>query len=275
MVTLTLPHEAEEGRAEELLDLAWRRLRRHARRGHWSRSSLAAREWTPGRDGRGHPHLHVVVVASYVAYADVRASWRDAALAVGAQEPRGRGIDVQVRSGAAAADAAARYMAKEAASAAADYVGGGKSKKVLLLGVRDWARLAAWMAGRRLYLASRGWWRAAPPTCSCCDQRFAWATPKDSLWLAVGGDAARWSGRAPRIEYDPLSGWCRVGSDVDDAGESSSVDSIHGTMSMVPGAYPMGDSRLTEPISKKDLDMDIMREDAHLARVKWKRSVTG
>jgi hypothetical protein len=205
MVTLTIPHEREEGAAERLLDLAWRRLRRHAARGHWSRSCLAVREWTPGRDGRGHPHLHVVVVSSWVDYSHVRATWREAALAVGAGEPSGYGTDVQVSRGRNPAKTAAKYVAKYLAAAPSLY------------SVRDWARLAAWMQGRRLLLVSRGWWRADKPRCACCDQRFLWCARRDGAWLAVGGNINphrhRWL-----VAHDPLSGWCRMQLDNDNRG---------------------------------------------------------
>lgn len=206
LVTLTLPHEAEEGRAERLLDLAWRRLRRHAGRGHWSRSCLAVREWTPGRDGRGHPHLHVVVVATWLDYHHVRTTWRRAALEVGAGEPRGRGgVDITSRQGEKAAKNAARYVAK--------YLTDSPS----LCSVRDWARLTSWLAGRRLLLASRGWWRAEPPRCPCCEQRFAWCSSVEAAWVAVGGDPNRWA-HPHRLEYDPLTGWCRMAFDPDNPG---------------------------------------------------------
>lgn len=208
MVTLTVPHEDEPGAAERLLDRAWRQLRRHAGRGHWSRSCLAVREWTPGRDGRGHPHMHVIVVARWLDYGHVRATWRRAALEVGAGEPRGRGgVDITRNSGGR----------KKAAKNAANYVAKYLTAAPDLNSVSDWARLAAWMAGRRLVLASRGWWRAAPPHCPCCEQRYLFCSRVDGAWLAVGGSENPWAHRSV-VEYDPLSGWCRMRFDAENPG---------------------------------------------------------
>lgn len=223
MITLTIPHEDEPGRAERLLDKAWRQMRRHAGRKHWTRSCLAVREWTPGRDGRGHPHLHVVVVAQWLDYGHVRASWRRAALDVGAGEPRGRGgIDITRNSGGR----------KKAAKNAANYVAKYLTDAPGLYSVADWARLAAWMAGRRLVLTSRGWWRDEPPRCPCCEQRFVFCNRVDGAWLAVGGQPNPWAHRSV-VEYDPLSGWCRMRFDAENPGREPEHD--YGATSIAEG----------------------------------------
>lgn len=106
---------------------------------------------------------------------------------------------------------------KQAAKSAANYVAKYLTTMPELPSVRDWVRLAAWMAGRRLVLASRGWWRAEPPRCPCCEQRFVFCRRLDAAWLAVGGNPNPWAHRSV-VEYDPLSGWCRMRFDVENPG---------------------------------------------------------
>jgi hypothetical protein len=268
MVTLTLPHEGVPGRIEQLLDDAWRKLRQHASKTHWSRDTLAVLEWTPGRDGKGHPHLHVLVVASYLDYTEVRASWRRAALRVGAQEPRGRGIDIEPNKGGR------KNAARDAANYVAKYLTSGD--KVGLYSVEDWVRLCAWQVGRRTLRATRGWWDYEPAACPCCEQRALWRGWKGSAWTngteggRSTGSAERWKW-AVRLYYDPLSGWCRTWV----ADDLSSVDSMYGTMSMVESSYPLGDERICEPVDKKDLDMEKYRHDAYLAKVKYLAKIKG
>lgn len=176
LVTLTIPHEDERGAAEARLDAAWRAMRQHAPEGHWSRSCLAVLEWTPGRDGKGHPHLHVVVVARWLDYGHIWATWRDACLEVGAREPSRAAQDVRVakddRRGTA--EAAARYVAKYVAKTSGQ-----------LYTVEEWARLAAYQVGRRTVRATRGWWHYDRPVCACCEQRYVWVGPPGSRRWAV------------------------------------------------------------------------------------------
>lgn len=185
MVTLTIPHQEVRGRAEELLDDAWRQLRKYAARGHWSRDCLAVLEWTPGRDGRGHPHVHVVVVSRWLDYNHVFSSWRDACEAVGAGTPARAAQQITHEGTKRAPEAAARYVAKYVAKTS-----------TRTFSVEDWARLAAYQVGRRTVRATRGWWDYQHPQCECCEQRWVWVGPAHTgSWeLQV---------QALRREYEP------------------------------------------------------------------------
>lgn len=219
LVTLTLPHG--EG-AEAALDRSWRAMRRYAGRMHWSASCATVLEWTPGRDDRGHPHLHVVVVAQWVDYRHVHQTWGDAVESTGWPRPGGRGVHVAVRRGSAAAAAAARYVAK--------YL----SLSEVALTAVQWARLAAYYVGRRSVRVTKGWWRWAPRPCSTCEQRYLWLSPRDGWWVRCGGPTNRWDGARVRVEYDPLSGWCRLHWDADNPGLDETHD--YGLVSMVDAA---------------------------------------
>lgn len=166
MVTLTIPHREERGEAERLLDEAWRALRKYAAPGHWSRSCLSVLEWTPGRDGRGHPHVHVVVVARWLDYSHVYATWREACESVGAGTPARAAQRITSQGRKRAAHRAARYVAK--------YVAKTSTRRYK---VEEWARLAAYQIGRRTVRASRGWWHYERPVCACCEQRHVWIGP--------------------------------------------------------------------------------------------------
>lgn len=176
LITLTIPHEAVRGAAEELLDDAWRAMRQHAGEQHWSRSCLAVCEWTPGRDGRGHPHLHVVVVARWLDYGHIFATWRAACLEVGAREPSRAAQDFRVSRDdkRGPAEAAARYVAKYIAKTSGQ-----------LYTVEEWARLAAYHVGRRTLRVSVGWWHYDKPACECCEQRYVWVGAPGSRRWAV------------------------------------------------------------------------------------------
>lgn len=262
MITLTLPHEEERGRLEVLIDETWRQLRKHAARSHWSRDTLAVLEWTPGRDGRGHPHLHVLAISTWIDYGEVREHWRAAARRAGAKVPYGRGIDIETYKGGQknAGRDAAKYVAKYVTS----------TDKVGLYSVEDWARLCAWQVGRRTLRATRGWWDYDPAACPCCGQRAMWRGVAGSAWTSgdvagrPGGSAARrqW---AVRLYYDPLTGWCR--SWVDNGAEE---DAMYGAMSMVESSFPLGDCEIYDgEKERRELDMAKYREDAYIARVKW------
>ena len=170
MVTLTAPHDDDDPAARaRRLDEAWRHVSRGRVEGHWTRPCLAVWEWTRGADGRGHPHLHVIVPAHYVDYALVHGEWRDACLAAG-YSVGGRLHVSRPPSRRAAAASAARYASKYVSSA-----------DKLVMRADDWAQLAALMRGRRTLRASvgsrarglPGFWQAwERARCKCCGDLF-------------------------------------------------------------------------------------------------------
>lgn len=192
MITLTVPHRDEEGAAERVLDDSWRMVSRGRVAGHWTAPSLAVWEWTPGRDGRGHPHLHVIVVAPWVDYAKVWGEWRECVLAAGGGWCESVKITTP-KSRQWAAASAARYVSKYVTSA-----------DKLSLSVEDWVRLAKHTHGRRTLRASvgnkkkgiPGFWRDDDweACCETCEEPFRLNTPLLSA-------AAKWEHRKARAAY--------------------------------------------------------------------------
>jgi hypothetical protein len=193
LVTLTLPHEAVEGRAEEILDAAWRRMMRH--HSPWGVPCLAVAEWTPGRDLRGHPHLHVVLVASWLDYERVGARWRSAVVAVGGQRPGRAGVEITTRAGGSGRQCRQSADCGCAPCTAARYVASYVSKTSRQrYAPEEWARLCAYLATRRTVRASvatrtrPGWWVPLDHRCPCCEQRWisnrteTGAEPARRLW---------------------------------------------------------------------------------------------
>lgn len=54
-------------------------------------------EWTPGKDGIGHPHLHVWMIAPFVPAETIAAMWRDSLRAVGVPIERDGYVRVQIQ----------------------------------------------------------------------------------------------------------------------------------------------------------------------------------
>lgn len=167
LLTFTVPHV--EG-AAALLDVAWRELTRRAPRGHWLRSVCMVLEWTAGRDGRGHPHAHVVTCAPYIDYSEARELWSAACDRAGVPSAE----RAQVGAGWGAFDAQPMGRGRKAQRSAGDYVAKYVATEATadLMTVEEWARLACYLSGRRTVRTSRGWWRWEPPRCPCCDQRW-------------------------------------------------------------------------------------------------------
>lgn len=193
LITLTLPHEKVSGRAEELLDLAWRRMMRHAP--PWRDPCLAVAEWTPGRDLLGHPHLHVVVVSRYLDYWAIGERWRAAVVAVGGRRPGAHGVDITMRPGGSGRRCSQSVGCGCAPCAASRYVASYVSKTATQrYAPEEWARLCGYFATRRTVRASvatarrPGWWVPIDKRCPCCEQRWighqteSGSTPARRLW---------------------------------------------------------------------------------------------
>jgi len=183
MVTLTIPHVGSHSVEERAaaLDAAWRWVSRGRVDGHWTRPCLAVWEWTPGSDGRGHPHLHVVVPAHWLEYSLIWGDWRDACEAVGLPQPRALEVTLpgQRLSGGRMSGPGIDAMARSAARYVAKYV---SSASKLSMGAEQWAHLGALMLGRRTLRASvgsrsrslPGFWQAYErPRCQCCGDTFS------------------------------------------------------------------------------------------------------
>lgn len=165
LLTLTVRHTGDLRRDRDRIQRAWHRHRA------WLRSCAGVRpaywsvwEVTPGRDGRGHVHLHVILLAPWYDYARAHAAW--CAHADG-ESQRYDARAVRTRDAARAVSYLAGYLsagAKDAAWRAADP-----------------ALRAAWWAasyGRRVVSAHRGAWSPRTPApCPCCGVAVMWVAP--------------------------------------------------------------------------------------------------
>lgn len=76
LITLTVAHSGDLRRDHGELAMGWRGLYLHLK-GELGRDIAYALVWevTPGRDGLGHVHAHVAMVAPWFDYGDARAAW--------------------------------------------------------------------------------------------------------------------------------------------------------------------------------------------------------
>jgi hypothetical protein len=107
LLTLTLRHSGDARADRALLSLAWHRWRAWYRDKYGENLPYAwAPEYTPGRDGKGHVHMHVTTVLPWRNFDELRDAWKRA---TGAQGER---IHVSVKT--RGVRDAAKYLAKYA-----------------------------------------------------------------------------------------------------------------------------------------------------------------
>jgi hypothetical protein len=149
MVTLTVRHSGSVAEDLRRLARAWARWRAWVRaRAGAAPAYVRVVEVTPGADGAGHAHYHVIIALPFVNFGDARAAW---ARAVGQD-------DAQVDFGRASAVKAASYVAKYAAKGA--------------MARGEWApelaaRVIDALYQRRKVVFSRGIGTVSRETCAC------------------------------------------------------------------------------------------------------------
>lgn len=150
LLTLTVRHSGVVDRDRRALVDGWRAMYKGLRRWLGLAPYVATWEVTPGRDGRGHVHMHVVVIwPRWVDYGRVRALWLRAC-------PESERISIV--GGSNSLERAANYVAK--------YI----SKGVELSGFTDELRaeVLASFYNARLVLTSHKFW--GPKVCKCCGE---------------------------------------------------------------------------------------------------------
>lgn len=154
MMTLTVRHSGDVSADRERIAAGWRRLRSWLHHQQGSNAFMLVWEITPGADGAGHVHAHVLMPMVWLDYGELRAAWARAT------DGHGERIHVaQGRYGRHGAGGAAAYLAKYA------------SKGCVAL--RDAPEIAArWYEAtyaRRWSSTSVRWWLVEPPKhCACC-----------------------------------------------------------------------------------------------------------
>ena len=168
LVTLTVRHSGDVDKDRRALADGWRAFYKSLRDflaecegERWRRMPyVASWEVTPGADGRGHVHLHLVVIwPRFVPYGKVRTLWLRAC----PQSER-----IHIAGGSNAPDKAANYLAK--------YI----SKGVEVGGFSEelQASVLASFYNAHLVLTSRGFW--LPKVCACCGAVWRRVVPS---WL--------------------------------------------------------------------------------------------
>jgi hypothetical protein len=166
MLTLTMAHSGDVVADRRLFSKAWHRWRAWYRTTFGKNLSYAwTVEYTPGTDGKGHVHMHVVTMLPWVNLDDFRASW--------ARATGGQGRRIHVATKTRGVKAAAKYLAKYA------------TKGVFLLDVEHQARWIRAQDGMRAMSTSRGFYVADPATARCAVTRGPHEWPRE--WTDVVG----------------------------------------------------------------------------------------
>jgi hypothetical protein len=177
MITLHVAHSGDLAADRAALVAGWEGLRKQLHR--WFGEALPfcmVWETTPGRDGLGHEHCHVIIFGgpAFWNYGQIQRTWRSVC-------PRSSHLDIQVAKGDQA-KAAARYLCKYAT-------------KGIDLSSPEWseelvAQVIAAHYNKRWISTSRGFWSAPLPVCRTCGTscRVAARPGPDHGWRWHGVD---------------------------------------------------------------------------------------
>lgn len=157
LITLTVPHSGSISDDRAKLADGWRALTKRAQPAGWWGAYALTYEVTPGRDGKGHVHVHVAAVSSWVPYEELHAAWRaiTGAVVLDVSAPHSAG---STRS-AKAAEYLAKYVTK---GVQANDFTGAKAGELLVA-----------MRGKRKVTTSLHFWTPTRdleklcPTCGC------------------------------------------------------------------------------------------------------------
>jgi len=161
LITLTLQHSGDIARDRADLAAGWRRFYRALWKRGWGRFPyVGVWEVTPGRDGKGHVHIHVAALWPFRDWHVCSALWRRAC-------PRSARISFvrRRRDGRPSSpESVANYLAK--------YVSKGVQTEDFTPQLRS--RIVAGTYNTRWVMTSRGFWQVFTPICrDCGDQRMS------------------------------------------------------------------------------------------------------
>lgn len=153
LITFTVPHSGSIAEDREALAKGWRRLSKVATAQGWWGAYALAYEVTPGKDGKGHVHIHLAAISSWIPYEELHVAWRAAC-------PGSEILDVSAPRSTRRANAA-DYLAKYVTKGVEPTVFTGQKAGELLCAFR----------GKRKVTASRGFWtpeRERERRCKAC-----------------------------------------------------------------------------------------------------------
>lgn len=150
LVTMTLRHSGDPTRDAKRLKESWARLRvwLHSRMGKFDYVAVA--EATPGRDAKGHIHLHVLARWQWIDWAHVHRAWLRAS--------RGESSNIDIKLASKGGRGGAIYVSKYA-SKGCDVSGFPPELAARVLGA---------MYMRRMVTCSRTFWVPEPRECRSC-----------------------------------------------------------------------------------------------------------
>jgi hypothetical protein len=182
LITLTTAHSGDLARDRAELTRGWEGLRKQLHRWFGPLPFALLWEETPGADGLGHVHAHVVVIGGppFWNYAAIQRTWRRVC-------PGSSHLDIQVagarRDGGTSGDpvkSCANYIAKYATKGA---VIGGEGWTDELV-----AQSIAASYGKRGVTTSARFWVPLRPICACCGE-LVHRAPAPAAWYRVTGTA--------------------------------------------------------------------------------------
>jgi hypothetical protein len=150
LVTISVRHTGDIGQDRRDLVAGWRRFYKSLHRQIGAFKYIGVHEITPGRDGLGHPHAHVVCLWPHLDWSKLSAMWRDAC-------PQSTRINFQ-----------ASYSVRGAAKYISKYVSKGVETSDFSPELR--ARAVAGTYGSRWLFTSVRIWLPYEHVCPCCKQ---------------------------------------------------------------------------------------------------------
>jgi hypothetical protein len=174
LITLTVRHDGGPKAQRDALARGWRRLYKRMSKAGWGRFPyVGVYEATPGKDGLGHVHVHIVAIMPFRPWDKLSAWWREAC-------PESSNIDLKASQ---TPHTAHRYIAK--------YVTKGVQSDAFTPALR--ADILAAFYGKRCLFSSTKFFASFVPACPHCGCRSlrTWGSIGDLRgWLVASATHA-------------------------------------------------------------------------------------
>jgi len=157
LITLTLRHSGDVAQDRKDLSDGWRGLYKALRRRGLAFDYAGVVEVTPGEDGLGHVHMHIVALWPWISFKMVRDLW----LAACPRSERITFVGKRRDGRRSTAKSAAKYIGK--------YVSKGVQSADFTPELR--ADVLAAMYQARMVFTSQGFWQPFEPKCTSCNTR--------------------------------------------------------------------------------------------------------
>lgn len=197
MLTLTIAHSGSVAQDRAELVAGWEHLRKWMhKRFRRALPFMLVWETTPGRDGLGHEHAHVIVIGGpeWWPYGTMHRVWQTGC----PRSEKGAGMQIDLagskRSDRDPVKSAANYLTKYA-SKGAEIGGEGWTDELM-------AQVIAAHYGKRWVTTSEKFWAPPEPICPCCGEHVHRARPPH-VWYAAEALVRRDRGRLTLVLRGP------------------------------------------------------------------------